>query len=259
MTLRLEEALAGELRLIHMCEVKEVAKTPFQLSELRRIQVLNWVPRDRMDLLARHTEELRVGKGEMLYRPGQQAKHIYSVLEGAIGLSLAGSKERFLRLALLTPGEWFGVSALVPGWRRVSRAMALRESRVGMIEARTLVTEICGLDWKVFAALMESTVKPLLVVSLRRALFLVTDLTDRVALALWEYAGHPDAIRSNGLLPSALTHEELAAVVGATRPRVSLALKRLENRGFFVREGNQIRVQVKPLREYLERKSEFLF
>jgi CRP-like cAMP-binding protein len=212
-----------------------------------------------MDLLARRTEELRVGRGEVLYRPGQQAKHLYCVLEGAIGLSLAGSKGRSLRLALLMPGEWFGISSLVPAWRRVSRATALRESRVGMIEATIFVTEICGLDWKVFASLMESTVKPLLVVSLRRALFLVTDLTDRVAIALWEYASHPEALRSNGLLSSALTQEELAAVVGASRPRVSLALKRLENRGFLIREGNQIRVHPKPLRDYLERKSEFLF
>jgi len=216
------------------------------------------VPHDRMNLLSRHMVELRVSKGEVLYRPGQQAKHLYCVLEGAVGLSLSGSKGRFLRLALLTRGEFFGVSALVPGWRRVSRAIALRDSLVAMIDAKTFVTQICGLPWEIFTALTEATLKPLLTVSLRRALFLVEDLADRVALALWEYAGHPDAITSKGLLPSALTHEELAAVVGASRPRVSLALRQLEEKGFFVREENQIRVQTKPLRDYLQRKYEFL-
>jgi hypothetical protein len=45
-------------------------------------------------------------------------------------------------------------------------------------------------------------------------------------------------------------------MVGASRPRVSLALKRLETAGLFVREGKQIRVQDKPLRADLERRYE---
>jgi DNA-binding MarR family transcriptional regulator len=127
-----------------------------------------------------------------------------------------------------------------------------------VINAKTFVSEICAIPWNIFTALTNATIKPLLFVSLRRALFLVEDLTDRVALALWEFAGHPNATALKGLLPSALTHEELAAVVGASRPRVSIALKELENKGFFVRDNNQIRVQTKPLRDYLQRKYEFL-
>jgi len=233
-------------------------KSFVQASELRGIKTLDWIPSDRIDLLSGHLTELRIGKGEVLYHPGRIAKHLYCVLEGTIGLSLSGSKGRFLRLALLTRGEFFGVSALVPGWRRMSEAMALRDSRVGRIEVRTFVTKVCGLSWEVFTALTEATLKPLLLVSLRRSLYLTEDLTDRIALALWEYAGHPEARRVKGVLPSALTHEELAAVVGASRPRVSLALKRLESKGLFVREGTQIRVQEKILRAYLEREYEFL-
>jgi len=39
---------------------------------------------------------------------------------------------------------------------------------------------------------------------------------------------------------------------------VSLALKQLASRGFCARVGNQIRVQIKPLHDYLERKYDFL-
>ena len=236
-----------------------MVKTPVQFSEIRNFQGFHWIPRDRMNLLSRRMTELRVERNEVIYRPGDQAKDLYCVLEGAIGLALAGSSGRWLRLALLAPGEYFGVSALVPGWRRVSRALALRNSRIGLIDAKVFVSEICGFPWGIFPAFTEAVIKPLLLVSLRRSLLLVEDLTDRVALALWEYASHPDAIKSKGLLPSALTHEEMAAVVGASRPRVSLALKRLESRGYCVRVRNQIRVQTKPLRDYLERKYDFLF
>jgi predicted transcriptional regulator len=65
--------------------------------------------------------------------------------------------------------------------------------------------------------------------------------------------------RSKGLLATGLTHDELAAMVGASRPRVSLALKQLERRGFLVRRGKEIRVQEKPLRAYLEERYGFVF
>ena len=233
-------------------------KTAVQSAELQSLQILNWIPRKRMNLLSRHMTELRLGKGEVLYRPGQPAKQLFCVLEGSVGLSLLGSKGNYLRLAVVERGEFFGISALVSGWRRVSRAMTLRESRVGTIDAKLFVSEICAVPWETFTALTNTTIKPLLLLSLRRALFLVEDLPDRVALALWEFAGHPTAVTLKGLLPSTLTHGELAAVVGASRPRVSLALKQLENRGLFVREGGQIRVQKKPLQDYLQRKYESL-
>jgi CRP/FNR family transcriptional regulator len=234
-------------------------KTAVQASELLSLKTLDWIPSDRMDLLGRHLTELRISKGEMLYHPGRTARHLYCVLEGAVGLSLAGSAGHLLHLSIATRGEFFGVSAFVPGWSRVSQAVALRDSRVGRIEARTFVTEVCGLPWDVFTAVIESTLKPLLQVSLRRALFLIENLVDRVALLLWEYASHPIAKETMGLLPPALTHEELAALVGASRPRVSLALRELERKGLFTREANQIRVHEKRLRGYLEDKYGYLF
>jgi CRP-like cAMP-binding protein len=65
-------------------------------------------------------------------------------------------------------------------------------------------------------------------------------------------------VEDDCLLPSTLTHEQIAAVLGASRPRVSLALKRLEREGVFVREGKQIRVHERSLRRYLEGKYEYL-
>jgi len=200
---------------------------------------------------------LRLRKGEALYRPGQPAKHIYCVLDGAIGLSLLGSDGRFVQLGLRAGGEFFGETALIPGWRRASEAKALQDSRVGQVDAATFVSKVWDLPWESLARLTKTLLRPVFLVSLRRSLFLVEQLPDRLALALWELLGS-EARRARGLLPSTLTHEELAAMVGASRPRVSLALKRLENAGLFVREGKQIRVQEKPLRAYLERKYESL-
>ena len=136
--------------------------------------------------------------------------------------------------------------------------MAIENARVGRIEARIFVSDVCGMPWGIFSGLTETLVKPLLTISLRRAQFLVESLLDRVVLTLWEYASRPAAQNAKGLLTSVLTHEEFAALVGASRPRVSLALKELEGKGFITREGNQIRVHEKRLHDYLERRFEFL-
>jgi CRP-like cAMP-binding protein len=233
-------------------------KEKVQSAELRALQVLQGFSAVQLNQLSGNMAILNMMKGEVIYRPGQAAQHLYLVLEGGIGLSLVGSKGSALRLAVLAPGEFFGIAALIPDWRRVSLASAVRDSRIGEVPARFFVEKICGLSWKSFSNLTELTLKPLFVVSLRRALFLIEDLPNRVATVLWEYASHPEAKRKSGLLPLSLTHEEISALVGASRPRVSLALKQLEERGFFVRTGKQMLVQQAALSAYLRREYEVL-
>lgn len=229
-----------------------------QSSDLRALQVMQDFSTGQLNQLSRNMTILNVRKGEVIYRPGQAAENLYLVLDGEIGLSLLGSKGNSLRLAVLASGEFFGIAALVPSWRRVSHASAVRNSRIGEVPAQFFVEKVCGISWKSFSTLTELTLKPLFAVSLRRALFLIEDLPNRVATVLWEYASHPEARKQRGLLPLSLTHEEISALVGASRPRVSLALKQLEERGFFIRQGKQIMVQQAALGAYLRREYEIL-
>jgi len=235
-----------------------MTKKKVELSDLRALQVLQDFSVAQLKQLSRNMTVLNVRKEEAIYRPGQEADNLYLVLDGEIGLSLLGSKGSSLRLAVLAQGEFFGVAALIPGWRRVSHASAVRDSRIGEIPARFLVEKICGLSWKNFSLLTELTLKPIFLVSLRRASFLIEDLPNRVATVLLEYASHPEARRKGGLLPLSLTHEEISGLVGASRPRVSSALKQLEQRGFFIRKGKQIMVQQAALGAYLRREYEIL-
>jgi CRP/FNR family transcriptional regulator, cyclic AMP receptor protein len=235
-----------------------MTKDKLQSSDLINLQIFKGFSPKQLGLLARNMTALYVKRGEVIHRPGQTANNLYLVLEGEVGLSLLGSKGRALRLMVLAQGEFFGVNALIPGWRHVSHASVLRNSRIGEIQARNFVEKVCGLNWKNFATLTEITLKPLLLVSLRRAMYLLEDLPNRLATTLWEYAGHPEATEKGGLLPLSLTHEELSGLVGASRPRVSLALKQLEDRGFFIRKGKQMLVQSDALSNYLRREYEFL-
>ena len=226
--------------------------------ELRSIPGLDILPANRLELLSRNINTFEVKKGGVIYRMGERAKNLYVVLDGEIGLSLFGSNGRFVRLSVLSEGEFFGICALIPSWQRVSFAIALRDSRIGEIPPRRFVRDVCGVSLEGFCALSELTLKPILLVSLRRSLFLVEPLTNRLALALWEYSEHPKAKKNSGSLPSSLTHEELSAIVGASRSRVSRALKQLEKEGLFDRKGRSIQVLSDKLRAYLANELEHL-
>lgn len=241
-------------------------KSVIQISELRKLGTLEWLPAGGLDHLAMNIKEEYVSKGQPIYRPGQPAKFLYYVLDGAVGIAMLGSEDRFVRLILSTKGEFFGIDAVMRKGRRLTMATALQDSRVGRIEARVFVTEICGVPWEPFSGLIDILVGMDRKACLQRAMFLVENLPDRLALALWQYGnGFSGASESGfsrhaeGVLPAALTHDELAAIVGASRPRVSVALKQLERRGLLVRRGKRIRIQEKRLRIYLEDRYGFVF
>lgn len=101
-------------------------KEKIQSADLRALQILQDFSAAQLNLLSRNLTVLNVRKGEVIYRPGQVAENLYLVLDGAIGLSILGSKGGSLRLAVLAQGEFFGIAALIPGWRRVSLANAVR-------------------------------------------------------------------------------------------------------------------------------------
>jgi CRP-like cAMP-binding protein len=63
-------------------------KCVIETSELRELRTLDGLSEDCLDRLASHMKELRVGKGQSIYLPGQPAKYLYCVLEGVIGVSL---------------------------------------------------------------------------------------------------------------------------------------------------------------------------
>ena len=88
------------------------------------------------------------------------------MLQGTVGLSFfLASEGRLLQLAVLAGGEFFGETALARGWRRVSQAVALQDSRVGRIEAEALVSDVCGMPWETFSRLAEAVLKPLFLVT----------------------------------------------------------------------------------------------
>ena len=83
---------------------------------------------------------------------------------------------------------------------------------------------------------------------LRSSSFLNLGLHERIAIALLELCSDFGVEESRGtLLRVAFSHKDIANLVGASRPRVTEHLARLEREKFMIRQGRQMVVQVAKL------------
>jgi CRP-like cAMP-binding protein len=83
---------------------------------------------------------------------------------------------------------------------------------------------------------------------LRSSSFLNLALHERIALTLLELSSEFGIEESRGtLLRVAFSHKDIAELVGASRPRVTEHMARLERDRFVVRDGRRLFVQVAKL------------
>jgi len=83
---------------------------------------------------------------------------------------------------------------------------------------------------------------------LRSSSFLNLGLHERIAIALLELCSDFGIEESRGtLLRVSFSHKDIANLVGASRPRVTEHLARLEREKFVIRQGRQMVVQVAKL------------
>jgi CRP-like cAMP-binding protein len=89
---------------------------------------------------------------------------------------------------------------------------------------------------------------------LRGSSFLNLDLHERIALTLLELCSDFGVEESRGtLLKIVLSHKQLGNLVGASRPRVTEHLARLEGEGLVARQGRQLVVRADRLGNLMSR------
>jgi CRP/FNR family transcriptional regulator len=192
------------------------------------------------DALRESMTEVRLSRGQTLFREGDPGERLYVVLTGKIKLVRSAADGRENLLAVLGPGEMFGeLSAFDPRPRTATAA------------AITTVT-LSGLGhhelekWLLIHPEVASQLLAAMARRLRRTNEAMTDLVfsdvpGRVAKALLDMAGRFGVATDEGLrVPHDLTQEELAQLVGASRETVNKALADFAARGFLRLEGRAV-------------------
>lgn len=194
----------------------------------------------QVEKLCQSGVELTCERGEIIYRQGEPAKHIFLLLEGEAQstlLNFAGH-ETLLRIHL--PGSILGLTSLatVP-WRDAS-AKANQPSILAKIPAEAARSLILA-DRELGLNLIR-----LLVDRMRDFHFRVGDLQaqsveQRLARVLLAVSRRDKGMEKCGARPEVqLTHEELAQLVNSRRQTVTAILGRFVQAGYISKSGRRL-------------------
>jgi CRP/FNR family transcriptional regulator, cyclic AMP receptor protein len=172
---------------------------------------------------------LRFNKGALVFARGDPSTHLYVVVEGRVRLAITSEEGRELSFRHAAPGELFGEIAALDGSPRSADATALTEVTAYALDRRAfrelwfarpgisagVIAYLCGRLRTTSGQLEAIALYPL---EARLARFLLLALGKR-------------AVAAGKRLPLELgfSQSELAQLLGASRPKVNIALGVLES------------------------------
>jgi CRP-like cAMP-binding protein len=230
-----------------------MAREPIlNVTTLRRLKALPWASDRQLEQLLAHMSLQRVERRTALFNEGTPSDAVYLLVSGVVKLSLRSLEGEDVLVSLICPGEFFGITALMPGMQRAFRSEAFSDCWVGMVQADTFVTTLLGVPFLDFSSLMGTTVNRWFSLLYRYAHFQGLGLRQRLAMALLELAQKFGVQDDRGtILILQLTHEDLADLIGASRQKVTEHMKELERQQLILRDGRKLIVLPQRLQEMI--------
>lgn len=190
------------------------------------------VTRDRMGTLLMPREYT---SRQMIYFPGETSDYVYWVTRGRIRVGRSGPEGREVNLALISPGEMFGESALEDPYRRGEFAETIEPSRLLLMRAEDLRI-LCRLYPDLTLAVADESARKLSRAWDRLAEMAFWPVRRRLAAALERYMD-PDqwVVR--------LSHLDLGRLIMAARETVTSHLLQFERAGILELAHRKIRVR----------------
>jgi CRP/FNR family transcriptional regulator/CRP/FNR family cyclic AMP-dependent transcriptional regulator len=188
------------------------------------------------------TRRRRYGRGDVLFHQGDPGHGLHLVIAGHLKVVLLRETGEEVVLSILGPGDVAGEMALLDSAPRSATVVALED-----VETATLSRA----DFLGLLRRSPETVQGLLAILARTIRRLdtevgalrFTDLQGRLARKLLDLAqAHGRPVGDATEITVALTQEELAGLIGATRQRVNKLLGCFEARGAIARQRRRIRI-----------------
>ena len=214
---------------------------------LGRIPLLKDVPPEALGQLARCLRRRTFHRGEVIFHQGDPGDTMHLVRSGRVKVVLPAETGDEAVLAIIGPGDCFGELAVIDGGPRSASVVAMEQVETLMLGRQDFLS--------FFRSNMAAAEQ--LVVNLARIIRRVNedvadlaflDLPGRLAKKLLDLAdshGEPIDGGKGVEITVPLTQEELAGMIGATRPSVNKVLGWYEDQGAIQRRGRKIAI-LKP-------------
>jgi CRP/FNR family transcriptional regulator, cyclic AMP receptor protein len=184
--------------------------------------------------------EVRLDRGEVLFREGDTGDRVFVVIEGKVKLGRTSSDGRENLLAILGPGQMFGELSLFDPGPRSATVTAVTDTVLLSLANEDMLTWLTGRPEVARGLLLQLGQR------LRRsndtlADLVFSDVPGRVAKALLDLSTRFGVPSEEGVrVVHDLTQEELAQLVGASRETVNKALADFAGRGWLRLEQRSV-------------------
>jgi CRP/FNR family cyclic AMP-dependent transcriptional regulator len=196
------------------------------------------LPEAERAALADRMRRVRFEPEQMVFSRGDPARDVYLVLEGRVRLSILSSDGRELSFDYAGPGDIFGEIAVLDGGNRTAGATAISQVEALLLPQKILQALIES-NPKVATAVIRFLCQRLRETNQTLEAIALHRIEVRLARLILSALRQQSPVATGGKVPVDLdmTQSELALLVGASRPKVSLALTALEEIGAIARNG----------------------
>ena len=217
------------------------------LDRLSRLKALSWLSPSELKLLASALSISNYKRNALILRDVSLAEGAHILISGIARITCRTARNQRVTVALLAPGPIPDFPAL-PLSQSGFQCEAYNDCRVGTVSWADFGGITPNAPDSAFRQFHSNDLKQWYRLLLRSSSFLNLGLHERIAIALLELCSDFGVEESRGtLLRVAFSHKDIANLVGASRPRVTEHLARLEREKFMMRQGRQMVVQVAKL------------
>ena len=223
-----------------------------ECRHVQRVQLFSGLEQREMTEIAAAARNLRKGRGEFVYTPGDRADSVYVLTKGRIKLSVLSESGKEIAIDIIQPGEMFGEFALIDESVRSNMTQALDDVTILVFNKRDFVNLL-----KNQSTLALNYIR--MVGDRRRRMEKkLSDITSkevpaRVCELLHELSANslPTGELHQPLIP--LTHQDVASLIGASRQTTTSVLNDLMRCGFIELGRGWVRIKsLKDIQTYVD-------
>jgi CRP-like cAMP-binding protein len=219
------------------------------LDHLSRLKALSWLSPAELNVLVNALALTDFKRLSVILHETGSASEAHILLTGIARITCINARGERVTVALIAPGLIPELPAL-PLSRSNFQCEAYNDCRVGTLSLDEFECIAEKSAESAFRHLHENDLKQWYRLLLRSSSFLNLGLHERIAITLLELCSDFGVEESRGtLLRVSFSQKDIANLVGASRPRVTEHLARLEREAFVVRQGRQLIVRVAKLQQ----------
>jgi len=187
--------------------------------------------------------------GAMLFTEGQFPRGIYLLCKGRVKLSITASDGKTLILKIAEPGEILGLHATVSGTPYEMTAETLHPCQVNFIKREDFLRflrehgDACLMAAQHLSQNCQSAYEQI------RALGLSHSAREKLARVLLEWAANGEVTKDGLRVKLAMTHEEIAQMIGTSRETVTRILAEFRTKQFAHIKGSNLLIRNKAALE----------